>query len=262
MLKLSLEVILAPLLVAASLLVSRRWGERLGGLVSALPAIAGPVLLIDAEQHGAPFAAKAAVGTLFGLVALSGFAAAYGWASLRVRWALCVAAGWMVAAGIAVLVASAPSSTPLAFGAACLSLAAAHAVLTGAGAGTRPVARLPSFELPLRMASTALLIVALVAVGDLLGPQLGGILVALPALASVLAAFTHARHGSTSVRELLRGMLQGMAGFAVFCALVALLAGRAGTAPTFLLAAAGALVTQASSAALFRPRPLAPAHHP
>jgi len=77
-----------------------------------------------------------------------------------------------------------------------------------------------------------------------LGPLAGGILAALPVLASVLAVFTHAQHGPDALADLLRGMLGGMTGFVVFCALVATLVVPAGIAIAFAAAALGALTVQ------------------
>ena len=81
-----LELLVAPALVGAATLAARRWGQEIGGLVSAVPAIVGPVLLIAALEHGATFAARAANGTLLGLVALAAFAVAYGWTAARGGW--------------------------------------------------------------------------------------------------------------------------------------------------------------------------------
>ncbi len=66
-----LQLLVAPALVAAATLAARRWSPRVGGVVSAFPAIVGPVLLIGADAHGTAFAARAATGTLLGLVALA-----------------------------------------------------------------------------------------------------------------------------------------------------------------------------------------------
>ena len=73
----ALKVLLAPVLVALATLVARRHGPALGGWVSALPVIAGPVLLVFVVEHGADFAQRAARGTLMGLVSLSAFIVAY-----------------------------------------------------------------------------------------------------------------------------------------------------------------------------------------
>ena len=101
MLVVVVQLVVAPGLVGAATLAARRGGPRLGGLLSAFPAIVGPVLFIDAHDHGTAFAAQAANGTLLGLVALSGFAIAYGRTALRAGWRTSLAIGWAAAAAIA-----------------------------------------------------------------------------------------------------------------------------------------------------------------
>ncbi|MDP9344479.1 MAG: hypothetical protein M3P44_01940, partial [Actinomycetota bacterium] len=78
MIELAIQVVVAPALAGLSTLAARRWDERAGGLVSAFPAIVGPVLLVAALAHSARFTAQAANGVVLGLVALAGFAAVYG----------------------------------------------------------------------------------------------------------------------------------------------------------------------------------------
>jgi hypothetical protein len=274
-----LELVVAPALVGAATLAAGRWGERVGGVVSAFPAIVGPVLLIAALEHGTAFAGRAASGTLLGLVALSGFAVAYAHVAPHAGWRLSLAVGWAAASALSLAVGALAPGPPAGLCAATVSLWAAHRALrtpsanasvpcAGTGASerapgcastsaataatgatgaepslsaTRRRPAVPSWDLPLRMALTALLVVALTAAASALGAVVGGMLAALPVLASVLAAFTHARYGARPVAALLRGMLAGMAGFVVFCALVAILAEPAGIAAAFTMATAAAL---------------------
>ena len=102
----------------------------------------------------------------------------------------------------------------------------------------------PRWELPARMALTALLIVGLTVAGERFGPTVAGVLAALPTVASVLAVFTHARHGRDALVAMLRGMLGGLGTFVSFCALIALLAEPAGVIPAFVLATGAALLVQ------------------
>src|SRR3954451_10258382 len=134
MLNAVIEVVLAPALVGAATLAARRWGEQTGGLVSAFTAIVGPVLLVTALEHGAGFAARAASGTLLGLVALSAFTLAYARAARRLRWPSSLAAGWAAAgaAGLAVSSVTAGPAIALAGGGACPALA--HPPVGGGGA--------------------------------------------------------------------------------------------------------------------------------
>ena len=245
--ELVVQFVVAPLLVGAASVAARRWGHGIGGLVSAFPAIVGSVLLIGAHRHGASFAAEQATGTLLGLAALSGFALAYGRTALLASWPLSLAAGWAVAAATAGLAGAVGANLLGALATAVASLALAH---QGLPRPMLPESWLepPRWDLALRMALTALLVVSLAAVAGWLGPTAGGILAALPVLACILAAFTHERHGGAAVAQLLRGMLSGMAGFVVFCVLVATLVDDAGVAVTFLAATGAALSTQAAVA--------------
>jgi hypothetical protein len=257
-LQLLLELLVGPLLVAGSTLACRRWGTRLAGLLSAFPAVVGPVLLIAFQEHGAQFTARAATGTLLGLVALSGFFLAYGLSAARHGWGRSLAAGWCCALAIAAFLGLSAWRVgfPLALAAAAVSLAVAHRVLPSAPAGVFSAGRggdLPAGvvsaghggDIPARMAATAGLVIALAAATQLLGPRIGGVLAALPAIASVLAVCTHRAQGRLAVISLLRGMLAGMAGFAGFCAVVALSVSPLGVAAAFVAATATAVGAQA-----------------
>lgn len=92
---------------------------------------------------------------------------------------------------------------------------------------------------------TAVLVAVLAAGAGLLGPFFGGMLAGLPVLASVLAVFTHRRHGPAVLVALLRGMLIGMAGFVGFCAIVSLSIVPAGIGPAFVTATLAAVGLQA-----------------
>jgi hypothetical protein len=245
-----LELVVAPALVGAATLAARRWGQRTGGLVSAFPAIVGPVLLVAALDHGAAFAASAANGPLLGLVALAGFALVYGRVAPRTGWPASLGAAWVAAGALGAAVAAVAAGPPVGLLVAAGSLAAAARLLPRAPESLPAEPAVPRWDLPLRMALTALLAVSLTAAASHLGPGVGGVLAALPVLASILAVFTHARYGAAAVSELLRGMLGGMAGFVSFCALVAALAEPAGIAPAFVLATAAALAVQLTTARL------------
>src|SRR4051794_26877768 len=118
-----LELVVAPGLVGAATLAARRWNDRVGGVVSAFPAIVGPVLLIAALEHGTAFAGRAASGTLLGLVALSGFAVAYGRVARRAGWRLSLAIGWAAAGALGLAAGALAPGALVGLGAAAVSLA-------------------------------------------------------------------------------------------------------------------------------------------
>jgi hypothetical protein len=250
-----IELLVAPALVAISTLVVRRWGPRAGGVISAFPAIVGPVLLILALAHGRPFAARAANGTLLGLVSLAAFALAYGRLARGHGWRVCAAAGWLAAgvAALAVGAAAGRAGSPVGLVVASTALAAAWRVLPGVALAAVSRAPRPG-EIPLRMASVALLVALLSAAAGALGAVAGGMLAALPVLACVLAVFTHREHGGSQAIALLRGMLAGMASFVLFCQVIALAVVPYGIGAAFAAATGGALAVQAL--AVYPPPPV------
>ncbi|MBV9607418.1 MAG: hypothetical protein JO027_20050 [Solirubrobacterales bacterium] len=247
-----IELLIAPALVTISTLAARRWGARAGGMVSAFPAIVGPVLLILAVAHGRAFAARAADGTLLGLVSLAAFALAYGRTARRRGWRASVAVGWL-AAGLAALVAGGAAGgarSPSGLLIATATLALAYRALPAVGPEA-PASRARPGEIPLRMGSAALLVVALSAAAGALGAVAGGMLAALPVLACVLAAFTHRERGGTETIALLRGMLAGMGSFVLFCQVIAMAVVPYGIPAAFAAATLAALAVQAIG--LYRP---------
>src|SRR5438093_1428203 len=88
-----LKVVLTPGLIAAATLVGRRWGPGVSGAVTGLPLTSLPVSVFLAVEQGPAFAARAALGTLLGLIGQATLCVAASWAGRRGGWPLGVAAG-------------------------------------------------------------------------------------------------------------------------------------------------------------------------
>jgi hypothetical protein len=246
--QLVLYVVLAPLLVAGATLTARRCGARMGGVISAFPAVVGPLLLLVAHEYGAAATARAANATLFGLVGLGVFAYAYAQLATRRGWGASLAISWICAVALAALVGRLGRGVAFPGGllVAAAALAGVYRLLPRPDPQPYPGSAGSSSDLPLRMGTTAALILALAAAAAAFGPEVGGLLAGLPILASVLAVFTHREQGAQAAIVLLRGMLSGMAGFVGFCALVALLVVPAGIAVSIACATILALLVQAA----------------
>jgi len=184
------------------------------GVLVALPIVAGPILLISCLEHGTRFGAAAAASSLLGLVTLALFAVVFAWSSRRagailalaVTWAACLAAD----VALAQLQVSPWVGLPVVLVAAW---GASRALSRSAGSPGAPLLTTrPWWDLPGRAAATASLVV----------------------LVTSLAGTV----------QVLRGVLTGLLGFAVFCLLVAVLVDRVGVAAGFGMASAGTLATQ------------------
>ena len=246
-----LKLLLAPMLILLATLAGRRWGPAMGGWLAGLPLTSGPVSLILALEHGPEFAARAALGTLFGLISLAAFCLAYGIAARRLPWAACL--GTALAAFGASTLAFDGVTLPLglAFGFVCVVLAAVGTAMVGHGP-PRPAPRLVAGDLAVRMALAALLVLLLTSAAGTLGPALAGSLSPIPVFGALLAVFAHRDQGAAAAVQLLRGMVLGSFGFAAFLLMVSGLLDRLAVAPTYALASAGALGIHAVTLALVR----------
>ena len=211
-----LKLCLVPGLVATVTLAARRWGLRVGGVLSALPMVAGPTLCFYAIEQGIGFAADAARSALLGIVANVAFCVVYARLAWHVSWPLGAIGGW-IAFGI---VAAAAYRVPdlrggeLAIASGTLLVGRSLVPLpqaTGGAAGH------PRWDLPFRMLASAAIVVLLTGVADALGARLSGVMSAFPVVTLTLAVFTHVQRGAAAVALFLRAMLRGLHGFAVFC---------------------------------------------
>jgi hypothetical protein len=240
-----LKLTLTPALIGAATLVGRRFGPSIGGAVVGLPLTSAPVSVFLALEHGARFAAGAAVGTLLGLIGQAAFCLAFAWVGRRTRWPAAAAAGLLAFLATTVALSHAALATGPAFVlvSATLLLATACAP-TGA---VEPVAvRPPAWELPLRMITGAAIVAVLTGAAGVLGPRWTGLLSPLPVFGLVLGAFTHRRQGPRATAALLRGIIAGSLSHATMFVLIAVLLEATGVAVTYGLVAAAALLVNAA----------------
>lgn len=220
-----LKLLLVPSLVAAVTLASRRWGLRVGGVLTGLPMVAGPTLWFYAIEQGDAFAASAARSAMIGIGATAAFCVAYARTAAAVSWPISVLAGWLAFGIVAFITYAVPDLGGIG------ELAFAVAALLGGRmlvpAPTAPAAAAvhPHWDLVLRMLASAAAVVALTGLAEWLGPRLSGMLSAFPVVTLILAVFTHVQRGAASVAVFLRALLRGLLGFAVFCLMLSIALG-------------------------------------
>jgi hypothetical protein len=239
-----LKLVLTPVLIAVASLVGRRWGQAVGGWLVGLPLTSGPVAFFLAVDHGAGFAAAAALGSLAGAIAEAAFCLAYGWTANR---------GWPLAliAACAAFAAAVGALQHLSLGILALAGVVVVALTVTRRAMPRPVATTapsvpPRWDIPMRMLVTTALVVGLTEVAPVLGPRLSGVLATFPVYAAILTVFAH-RAGAAPAVQVLRGLLLGLFSFAGFFLVLGGLIDRLGIAGGFAAATAAALAIQAAS---------------
>ena len=238
------KLVLVPLLIAAITIAGQRLGPRVAGALTGLPVVAGPIALFLALEQGAAFGARAAVGTLGGMVSLAAFCVLYALTARRAPWWASLLVGW---AGFALSTLALQAVTLRLVPALVLALLAPIVIraLTPPAVPAARRATVPRTEIGLRMAAGATLVVLLTGVADLLGPRLSGLLTVFPIAVSVLATSSHRSQGAAFAMQLLRGLAAGLYSLTAFFLVLALVLERAGVAGAFVAATLASLAVQA-----------------
>jgi hypothetical protein len=241
-----LKLCLVPSLIYLVTLIGRRWGPNAAGWFSALPIVAGPILLTMAIEQGTGFVSTAAAHTLIAVIAVLVFCLAYAWASRRfaVAGSLCVALAAYAAAVAGLQLLELPLLPGFALVLVVL-VVAPRLFPRMQGAGERS-ARQPN-DLPLRMLAGALLSFTVTYAAAGIGPRLSGFFAMFPVMGTILVGFSHYASGRDYAVNILLGMVRGYYAFATFCVVLSLALRERTVAVAFGLAAVAALVVQVLS---------------
>jgi hypothetical protein len=212
--------VLTPLLIATASLAGRRWGHAISGWLVGIPFTSGPITLFLYLDHGASFAANAALGSMVGVLATAAFAVEFSAIAKRTRRMVASFAAGLIAFALIGGAAQEIAIAPLPLYAICaVALVVAIRLVPDPGA-TASVA-LPRWDLPARMVLATVLVLAITSAASVLGSRLSGLLATIPLYASILAAFGFAQIGASAAINVWRGLLFGLFGFGAFYLVIA-----------------------------------------
>ena len=246
---LALKLLLVPALVGFVSWAGKRWGPGVAGRLAGFPSVTGPILFFLAFEQGAAFTTQAAIVSLSAVPAAVAFGITYSWCCTRMHWS----GAWALATLAWTVSVVALERLPVSF---ILALALAFATLFAAPKlfpkpeGKWGALPLPTYELILRMAAGAAMVLFSTAIAEAVGPGWTGLIAVFPVMSSVVAVFSQRANGPGFVVALLRAMVGGFYAFIAFCAAVALLLEAAGVAITFLVAFAAAVAVQGAARAV------------
>ena len=241
-----LKLILTPLLVGGITLLGRKLGPAISGWLVGLPLTSGPIALFLALEQGTVFAARAAQGTLIGVISVAAFCVTYSWLSLRLGWFMCWLGSWgmfFVITGVFEYIAL-PLPLAVVLVVCCLLIAL---LLLPRYKGKVFEARPPAWDIFARMIITTAFVLLLTGAASVLGSRLSGLLSPLPLYATIFAIFTHRFQGAASTRQLLRGVIVGSFAFSAFFLIIAIIIIRVGIVAAFGCALLGVLLVQGCS---------------
>lgn len=239
------KIVLAPVLIGLVSLAGRRWGPGVSGWLLGLPLNSAPIFLFFLLEQGPRFSARAAVGTLLGIIAWASFTLVYAYCCLRLPWWWSTIIGWIAFSALAWLLVPVNPGVIWVFLLVCATLAVVLLLFPRSEAHASPAFH-SNAELWLRMAVAGAMVTSLTALARVLGPAASGILSAFPAFTTILAVFNHRHHPAAAVR-LLKGLSAGLYTSATFFLVLSLSILHFAIAPSFALASIAALAVHAVS---------------
>lgn len=238
-----------PALLAVISLAGKRWGPNVAGWLAGFPSLTGPILFFLALERGAAFTVSASILSLAAVFPALAFGISYAWSCTRLNWLGALACAFSAWTAAVLLLSQLPLQVWSSLGISLLALFIAPRFFPRAHSqwGSRA---LPAYELLLRMAAGAAMVLAVTAAAEGLGTTWTGLFSAFPVMSSVLAAFSQRANGPGFVVALLRSMIGGFYAYIVYCLCVAVLLERYGIAVTFILAVVAAVTAQGTAKAV------------
>ena len=243
---LALQLLLVPALLAAISMAGKRWGPGVAGWLAGFPSLTGPILFFLAIERGPEFTVQAAVLSLSAVFPAIAFGVTYAWVCTRLRWQGSIVCAFSAWAAAVLLFSQLPLTVWASLAISLLTLFAAPRLFprTQALWGRRP---LPAYELLLRMAAGAAMVLAVTAAAEGLGTTWTGLFSAFPVMSTVLAVFSQRANGPGFVVALLRAMIGGFYAYIAYCLAVSLLLETYGIAVTYMAAVAAAITVQGAA---------------
>jgi hypothetical protein len=243
MIDLFFKIGLPVMMIGIVTLASHRYGPAVGGILGAVPAKGGPILLFLALEQNTAFAATSAAASLGGAGGCGVFCLVYARVCRRVSWPIAGAAayGAFAVTWAVMLLVSSWGLAP-AFVVTIVILLVSRRLLPEAI--PMPRRATAKSDLPTRMIAGAAMVVFVTTAGPMFGATISGMLTTIPTIAAVLALFTHAQEGPERTIGVMRGMTHGLLGFASFLTVLAATLEPLGVLRAFLLAACAVVAVQ------------------
>lgn len=221
-------------------LISKKFGAFYGGIVSGLPAVAGPIIYVLGLEHGNNFAAASSYSALFGLSGFMAFGVVYSWVARKFNWIISLFFALFSWAIMVAIMMNAPHNLGFAIFVAIISLALAKLSLPLKSGGAVPA----PLNLYLRLISGALLTLLVSKIASHTTGIIAGFAAVFPIFGIILMSETHRNDGAQECANLFHGWIIGLISFVVFFAVLPLLLAKFQLSLSFTFATIICLMAQ------------------
>ncbi|WP_130802562.1 hypothetical protein [Acinetobacter ihumii] len=208
------KLLIVPFFILLVSLAGRRWGNKVAGILSGMPVVAGPIVVLMACEQGVEFGLHAATAGISGVVSLLSFGITYCWLSRSCHWSLSFLGGILVWMVTSVLLTFVPQNLYVVSVVAILGLILTPLILPKLSTISLPTRQFN--DLALRMLTGGIFTLTVTTLAYVLNSQWSGLLAVFPIIGSVMAIFTHIMQGSEAVAMLYHGTVRGLYSLTTF----------------------------------------------
>jgi hypothetical protein len=209
------KLVVVPALILAASYAARKWGSFVGGALTGLPIVAGPLSFFIAYEQGDSFAILSANSTLLSVWSVAVFCFAYSWSAIRYRWYSALILGWLAYFMASIVVSFVSLNSNIALMVVLVTIAGLIK-MTPNSVHEIKRASIPKLELLCRMLFGIFLVIIVSKLAYVIGPKYSGILTVFPTATTVMVVFTHKYSGGATAAVLLKGIMMGLVGLALF----------------------------------------------
>lgn len=211
---LMIKLLIVPFFILLVSLAGRRWGTKVAGILSGMPVVAGPIVVLMAIDQGIVFGLHAAIAGISGVVSLLSFGITYCWLSQYRHWSISFLGGVAVWIITATLLTFLPQNLYVVSVVAILGLIFTPLILPPLTTIAIPARQFN--DLALRMLAGGLFTLVVTALAYVMSSQWSGLLAVFPIIGSVMAIFTHIMQGKEAVVMLFHGTVRGLYSLTAF----------------------------------------------
>lgn len=199
-------------------IISKKWGNQIGGMIASLPWVAGPILIFITLEQGIPFAKSTIEGVMMGMNAWLAFTFTYIYIGKRFNAFITILISYFSYLFVGYILSIPEGLITVHYWFLITIVLVVLAILRFPSLKTFETASFKKlkYDIPLRMIAITGFVILITYFAQTLGPLWSGILTPFPIMTAVLAFFTHITQGIEGTKLILRGMLAGIVGFTIF----------------------------------------------
>lgn len=221
------KLLATPAAILICILLSKKWGAFVGGLFGGLPTLSGPISFFLTLEQGPDFAVVASYNSLLGLIACSATAVLYPWIAVAGgKWWLALSGALLGYFALGYALHFLPHSYLIVIPLACLSSSIVTVCLPKLPVQQYSTAR-PRWILVFQLLWGSAMVYGVSELAETMGPEWSGTIMCFPIMICALAPFAHANNGVYAALMVIKGLLTGWIGTAVFsCTVIVLVHGH------------------------------------